>query len=329
MKFESYIKAIFGTGRSGTTWLGSIVNSHPEVAYRFEPFHRLPKYYLTVKKFLESSNLSHEDIAIIYNLLIEANPVIDKPPFFKKNPQVLDYQQWAWLFARSIPILTPIYQNLYTPKNLPTLVFKEVNFEEMMLKILQSTSIPIVYIVRHPCGNILSLFKGQEKGNLPMGRYQVLPSLLQQHDSELAERYIPCLDSMNSLEKTALLWRIDVEKAITAINLFKSKGLLLSYEQLCEEPHKYAQLVFKHFNLNFTEETKIFLDHLCSLPSNPKRKTFRNKDWMTSYFTVNRNPQKQRDLWKKKISSEEQKQIENIVKDSWAFNFCASFAGWD
>ena len=35
--------AIFGTGHSGTTCLGSIISSHPNIAYRFEPFHRLEK----------------------------------------------------------------------------------------------------------------------------------------------------------------------------------------------------------------------------------------------------------------------------------------------
>ena len=31
------------TGRCGSTWLGAMVSSHPEVAYLFEPFHRLSK----------------------------------------------------------------------------------------------------------------------------------------------------------------------------------------------------------------------------------------------------------------------------------------------
>ncbi|MDJ0687655.1 MAG: hypothetical protein QNJ41_04015 [Xenococcaceae cyanobacterium MO_188.B32] len=41
--------ALFGLGRSGTTWLGAIVASHPEILYRFEPFHRLQKIYIAPK----------------------------------------------------------------------------------------------------------------------------------------------------------------------------------------------------------------------------------------------------------------------------------------
>jgi hypothetical protein len=39
--YSPRIMGIFGTGRSGSSWLGSIIDSHPQVAYRFEPFHRL------------------------------------------------------------------------------------------------------------------------------------------------------------------------------------------------------------------------------------------------------------------------------------------------
>ena len=55
----------------------------------------------------------------------------------------------------------------------------------------------------------------------------------------------------------------------------------------------------------------------------------RSKDWMNSYFTVYRNPQTSKNSWQKKISFEEQRQIEDMVSDSWAFEFYASLENWD
>ena len=53
------LAGVFGTSRCGSTWLGSIIASHPEVAYRFEPFHRRKKeaVFLSLRKRIEAGDL--------------------------------------------------------------------------------------------------------------------------------------------------------------------------------------------------------------------------------------------------------------------------------
>ena len=82
--------SIFGTGRSGTTWLGAMVSSHPEIAYRFEPFHRLGATQPAVEEALEtirSNEFSYKDLSSVYQALLPAYPQAEKPPFFPKNCQ--------------------------------------------------------------------------------------------------------------------------------------------------------------------------------------------------------------------------------------------------
>ncbi|MGL6343136.1 MAG: hypothetical protein ACRC80_28855, partial [Waterburya sp.] len=79
---------IFGTGRCGTTWLGAMVSSHPDVAYRFEPFHRLKKSKIAIATALEkirAEDFSAQDLNLIYQALLPAYPEVEKPPFFAKN----------------------------------------------------------------------------------------------------------------------------------------------------------------------------------------------------------------------------------------------------
>ncbi|MDY7023304.1 MAG: sulfotransferase [Cyanobacteriota bacterium] len=333
MTSAQLLKAIFGAGRSGTTLLGSILSTHPDIAYRFEPFHRIGKHNSTINHYQKASQeiaLSEEKLLTIYNLLLQADPLTDKPPFFPKaENRHLPSQKLIWLLGKSLPVLTPLYKLLYTPQKSPPLVFKEVNLENLMLKFIQQTSVPVVYLARHPCATILSQFKGQSQKKMPVYRQGILLSLLQKHDPSLADYYGSHLENMTEIEKTALLWRIDLEKAVAAINNSQSQGLLVFYEQICEDPHKYIQAIFKHFNLTYPEPTKNFLDFLCSIDSESNSSKKFNNDWMNSYFTVYRNPHKQKDLWKTKILPEQRKEIEAIVNESWMFELCASQAKWD
>jgi hypothetical protein len=324
------LKAIIGAGRSGSTWLGSIINSHPEVAYRFEPFHRLQrrepkfKYLLDV---LADPNISDQNLEEIYLNLFKADPLTEKPPFFEKKYVNQFGIKNAWMFARTFRPAKYLYRSLYTPKEYVPLVFKEVTYEKFMKNLLTNTSMPITYLVRHPCANVMSDVKGQQEGKMPSRRQDFLERLLKEHDLALYEQYAPQLDHMSRVEKVALLWRIDLEKGIAAIQT-TGKGLLISYEQLCDDPHKVAKRVFDYFELKFEPQTKEFLDRLCAVDGTAIDST-RKKDMMDSFFTVYRNPKQQKDAWKSKISPDDRQAIENIVSSSAAFQYCASISGWD
>ena len=336
------VNAIFGSGRSGSTWLGSIINSHPGLIYRFEPFHRLSakepvvQYYKKLLKedSISENQLSDSDIPKIYKSLVSADPLTDKPPFFPKSdidvlgPEKEGIRKKSWAVARSLPVFDCFYKKLYTPKNSPPLVFKEVTFEKQMRNILKYTSIPVVYLVRHPCGNILSDVKGQESGKMPTGRQSVLESILKKHDVELFDKYGHQLEQLSILEKTTLLWRIDLETGLKALNDF-GRGLLITYEQLCDDAHTHVQPIFKTFNLPYSSQTEQFLDTLYASDKASMQKNRRSQDWMNQFFTVYRNPKKQKYSWKNKIEAEDRQKIEAIVQDSWAFQHCAKVGQWD
>ena len=181
---------IFSKGRSGSTWLGSIVNTHPEVAYRFEPFHRLREDpdVARLRRSIEAGTFDATERDELYAILLRASPLTDRPPFFVKRNARSRGKRLLWPAARRLPPLAPLYGALYTPRGAPVVVLKEVTLEPVMEGLLRAGGTRIVYLVRHPCAVVHSQIRGQEAGVMPTARQGVLSSLLEKHDPALAER---------------------------------------------------------------------------------------------------------------------------------------------
>lgn len=325
------IMGIFGTGRSGSSWLGSIMDSHPQVAYRFEPFHRAkqhhPPLYEMVQR-LKSEQLQEADLSAVYEALLPAHPKLERPPFFPKDHALTWGKSWLRPLALRFNFLSPVFQKLYTARRRnPSLVFKEVNMERVMINLLARTSVPIIYLVRHPCAVVASNVRGQKQGVMFDKRHSILKKVLEKRDDELAERYRPQLEHLDGLEKEALLWRIDVEKSLSATQNHEN-ALIIIYEKLCDDPHGVSKQAFQHFGLNFSEQTTHYLNSLTQ--TGPQRsRWFWGEFGLNPYFSVARNPAEMKEKWKQKMSSADRQRILTIVQDSPAFQFGARVGGWD
>jgi hypothetical protein len=308
---------IFGTGRCGTTWLGAMVSSHPEVAYRFEPFHRLKnskKAIATALEKIRAEDFSAQDLDLIYQALLPAYPEVEKPPFFAKNYGMFPFgRTLTWPFARKTSWAGNVFSQLYLPQGKPTLIFKEVALVDVLTKLLGLNQVPIVYMLRHPCGVISSVLKGQKDALMPTGRRSVLLNLLTEHEPHLAAQYAAKLSEMDIVEQEALLWLLDVEKAIQVCQA-NPHALIVVYEQLVEQPLETLAKIFTHFGLSMDSQVENFLGQSTeySMASRIKR----GEIGINQYFSIFRNSQSCRDRWKQEMSPEDIKRIMSIVDQS-------------
>lgn len=326
------IGAIFGSSRSGTTWLGAIVASHPEILYRFEPFHRLQKTQSAIKEIYESmrsNDFSAKDVPHVYNCLLPAYPECEKPPFFSKHfsTRLPFGKSFLWPLARKTSLGANLFRYLYTPKGKPMLVFKEVDYPDLVVKFLAETKIPIVYIVRHPCAVISSIMRGQENSMMPMpeDRLMTLKRVMTKHEPKLTEMYGDKLDKLTVAEQEALYWLVEAGRALRACQQ-SPNGSIVIYEELTERPLEIAKEVFQHFNLTMPEESVAFIEESTqkSLTSAIKRGEVN----MNQYFTVFRDPKVSRDRWKEEMSEEDRMRVMQIVKDSPEFALGAEKGFW-
>ena len=240
----------------------------------------------------------------------------------------LDFgRQFVWPIAKKSSLGEKIFNGLYTPKFSPMLIFKEVAMVDFFLQLLDVTDMPMVYLMRHPCAVVWSTVKGQKDSIMSTGRQNVLHDLLSRHDPILANRYLNRLETLSVCEKQALLWRIDVERAVKGCQAHQ-QGLLVIYEQLAESPLEVSQKVFNHFGLEMSPQSVSFIEESTSGQSLLLRLK-RGEIWMNSYFSVFRDPKVASNSWKDEMPRESREQVMEVVRDSKAFEFGATQGLWD
>lgn len=169
---------IAGSPRSGTTWLGKVLDSHPDVLYRHEPDasaeervvpalvdpSAIPGMTATARAFLESMSRAH-DVR-----------TLGTRPFFRKSyrgglghalvvGQVyackgLERVFWKGKAGQHLQVAELVRRGAA-----PTPVVKSVSaLGQAALYRAADPDLRIIHILRHPCGQIASVVRGRQMG---------------------------------------------------------------------------------------------------------------------------------------------------------------------
>ncbi|PAU93172.1 hypothetical protein CK503_13515 [Aliifodinibius salipaludis] len=129
--------AIFGVPRSGTSWLGQIYNSSPNVAYRYQPI-----FAYSFDGFL-SEDSSSKDIQEFYEELLSTDD-----SFVCQTKNISGNT-------------TPDFEK----EKITHLVWKEVRYLNIIENLIQQSSTKVIGIIRHPCGVLKSWMKAPKEFN--------------------------------------------------------------------------------------------------------------------------------------------------------------------
>lgn len=321
--------AVTGTGRSGSTWLGAILNAHPEVAYRFEPFSRL-RWHPSIREVVDIINaedFSDESVGQVYERLLRSHPLTDKPPFFPKSHSHYRGKVFTWPLSRRISALQNAYGRWYSPRQEnPLLIFKEVTETILMERLRERTNIRMIYLVRHPCSFVASMREGQRLNVMPSKRLNFLEGILVSHHPELAEEVVPQLDRISLAGKLALLWRCDVERGIRGARQAQHSHIMI-YENLCREPMRRAEETLAFFGLDMDPRVTRFVEESSGEVRSSRWK--HGELGISNYFSVFRSPLEMIEKWKTQLSDEEIRDVRRFVEDSEAYQYCADLGAWD
>jgi hypothetical protein len=276
---------------------------------------------------LKQGKVGEGDLPGLYELLRPADPLVSKAPFFsdKSFPERTAGRDALWPIARLFPPASWLYRKAYTPAAGPPIVFKEVTFIKPIKALLENTSIPVVYLARHPCATILSEIRGLGHERNP-ARQRRLRQLLAEHAPHYLDRFGSIVESSDAISRTALLWRCEVESCVDSV-LKSGTGMLLTYEQLAGDAYNESDRMLNHLGLKFGPGPQRYLDQLHDENAgsgNARRRT----GWGKKYFSVYRNPRLEKDSWKRRITPEERRSIEAVVQGSPAIERLAALGKW-
>ena len=310
---------LFGMPRSGTSWVGKIFDSHPDVLYRHEPDKNVVVPAVPLLLSPDNALQRSEGLSIFLDkVLSNRSPgVTAKLPMFPKNYRH-PIREWLraglCLAAKSLPASigkrTQVPDLISRSHPAPTVVWKSINSVGRLGALARALPAARgVLILRHPCGQIASLVRGHEisklPGPLPSEDYGLLEILIETAQAQAAGLTLLKLRKMHSVERMAWMWVLFLDKAICDIEGMANCHVL-RYEDLCDSPLAVARTLFELTKLSWHSQTEKFI----------AESTAKDRD---RYFGVQKDPRRSAQKWRTEIANDDARRILDIVSRSKAW----------
>ncbi|WP_081210038.1 sulfotransferase [Salegentibacter sediminis] len=246
MKFNKI--AIHSVPRSGSTWLGSIFDSHPRVAYRFQPlFSYMHKNQLNEKSSLDDINRFFKDI-----LQSTDDFVLQKDAI--RNSKVPNF----------------------TKKTITHIVYKEVRYHNILENLLkQDDTSKIIGLLRNPFSVINSWLRA------PKEFKKELDWNIEEEWRFAPKKNLNKPEEFNGYEK----WK---EVTFLFLNLKKNypeRFYLVNYDSLLTDKNTVVKDLFNFCGLEMTTQTLDFLNKSSKLNNEDAYSVFKKKskddNWQT------------------------------------------------
>jgi hypothetical protein len=214
--------AIHSVPRSGSTWLGSMVDSSPQTVYRFQPlFSYAHKGQLDENASLDEINIFFKDIW-------------HTDDFF-----VLQQEAKARQIVPQFPKVNPTH-----------LVYKEVRYHHIIENLLvKDPEIFIIGLVRSPFATIHSWLNAPKEFKKELG-WKVAEEW---RNAPLKNLNKP--EEFNGYEK----WKEVTKLFVRLREEYPNQFYLLSYEELLKNTEDAMKKVFDFCGLNFSDQTESFV----------------------------------------------------------------------
>jgi hypothetical protein len=162
-------------------------------------------------------------------------------------------------------------------------------------------------ILRHPCGYVASVVRGEAAHKFE-GRtrsHEDFGLFAKMIETEQARRYgltVDALKTMHPLERLAWRWAIYYEKAIDDTAELENCRHVL-YENICKQPYDESRALFDFTGLQWNEQTTSFI-----------RQSTTSND--PAYYSIFKDPLESAYRWKSELTKQDIERIVAIVRNT-------------
>lgn len=231
---------IAGVARSGTTWLGEIFNSSPEVAYRFQP---LFSYAFKDRVGINSTPAEYE--AFLQELYQSNDPFLLQTD--KRESGIL-----------------PSFSKCDSPR---FMVMKKARYHYLHIRFLSYIpNLRLLAIVRNPCAVLASWMSNPKE--FPSGS-----------DPWLEWRLGACKNQCRAENFFGFYkWRESTNIFLNLERMFPERVCVVRYEELVENPQAVAESLFRFADIPFGDQSKRFLDESGKRHTDNPYGVYKNRD---------------------------------------------------
>ncbi len=304
---------IMGTGRSGTTWVAKLFDSHRDVFYLHEPDsirrnHDLP--FMPDRADIPGLKTAAADYLATLKTVRTPKATAHQPQFPKSYRSGLraEFRRQLTLAAKGATHVPGVSENLVTLPDLfdrgkapSLLVIKSVNsLCRTSLFAAADPATRFLHVIRHPAAVIASRLRARDVGIDMTEAY--LPSLFALPEAKLYPFTHDDMITRPPAAQLAFSWMIQNDKA--AIDADGEERIrTVIYEKLCADIVGGLTPLFAFAGLDWTDEVTAFVERL---------KNVRTSD--VSYFDILRPPTASLHKWRTELSSDEIAAITEITQ---------------
>lgn len=308
---------VFGMPRSGTTWIGKLFDSHPDTLYRHEPDS---VQCLTVPLYPETENaaLYREELQRFVKSMpqMRSPKVVGKQPLFRKSylsEASFDVYRVSVAIAKAASRIQRNVPCLYRPTagafERGRLVWKSIESPGRLGVCIEALpDVRAVHVMRHPCGYVASLLRGEAGGRMPSSAADRWHFKLLLSTATGKKKGLRLDDAMHLTREERLAWRwvLTHEKILADISRC-DRVLTVRYEDVCADPLAMTQRMFEFTGLDWQSQTEGFVRA-------STQTTRRATD--TDYYSVFKPPQASAGRWRTELAPEVIERVMGVVRSS-------------
>jgi hypothetical protein len=233
-----HVVYVAGVARSGTSWIAQVLNSSPDVCFRFQP--------LFAYEFKSRVN--------------EGSDPADYDQLF------LDmYNTQSSFLTQADKRITGEYPQFEKHSSPDTLIFKENRYQSMLEPMLRRVPyLKGVGIVRHPCA-VLNSWSNNPK-EFPLGS-EILKEW----------RFGNCKNKGNEDYFGYYKWKEVAHMYLDLRDKYPERFTLLRYEDVVHEPQQTISTLFNFLGISYDEATQRFLRESSTVHEDSYYSVYKNK----------------------------------------------------